>query len=61
MDTLLSWILQLHMNWEQDIWAFQNQNKIGRLMMYEDPFDLDYVELMQAIDDDSKKFQQFAS
>jgi hypothetical protein len=30
-------------------------------MMYEDPFDLDYVELMQAIDDDSKKFQQFAS
>jgi hypothetical protein len=59
MDMLLPWILKLHMNEEQCIWAFCNKNKIGRLMMCEDPFDIDFAELMQAIDDYSKKNYQF--
>jgi hypothetical protein len=53
MDTLLPWILQLYMNREQGIRAFRNINKIGRLMMCEDPFDLEYGDLMQAIKDDN--------
>jgi hypothetical protein len=52
MDMLLLWILQLHMNQEQGIWAFRNVNQIGRSMMCEDPFDLEYGDLMQAIKDD---------
>jgi hypothetical protein len=54
MDTLLPWVLQLHVNREQGIWNFRNVNKIGRPMMCEDPFDLDFVELMKSIEDDSK-------
>jgi hypothetical protein len=38
---------------------FQNQNTIGCLMMYEDPFDLDFVEIMQAIDDVMKISSMF--
>ena len=53
MDMLLPWILQLHMNQEQGIQAFWILNKIGRLMMCLDPFDLEYGDLMQAINDDS--------
>jgi hypothetical protein len=30
-------------------------------MMYKDPFDLDYGDLMQAINDNSKIFKEFAS
>jgi hypothetical protein len=52
MDTLLPWILQLHMNREQGIQAFRNENKIGRLMMCEDLFNLDYGDLIQAINED---------
>jgi hypothetical protein len=52
MDTLLPWILQLHMNREQGIRAFQNVNQIGCPMMCDDPFDLEYGDLMQAIKDD---------
>jgi hypothetical protein len=29
--------------------------------MYKDPFDLDYGDLMQAINDNSKIFKEFAS
>jgi hypothetical protein len=51
IKTLLPWILQLHMNQEHGIQTFRNQNKIDRPMLCEDPFDLDYAELMKAIDD----------
>jgi hypothetical protein len=40
------------MNREQGIRAFRNVNQIGRPMMCEDPFDLEYGDLMQAIKDD---------
>jgi hypothetical protein len=33
---------------------FQNLNKIGRPMMCEDPFDLDYSEIIKAIEDNMK-------
>jgi hypothetical protein len=52
MDMLLPWILQLHMNHEQGIQAFRNENNLGRPMMCEDPFYLDYVDLMQEINED---------
>jgi hypothetical protein len=54
MDTLLPWVLQLHVNQDQGIRMFRNLNKIGRPMMCEDPFDLDYSEIIKAIEDDMK-------
>ena len=36
-----------------------NLKKIGRPMMYEDPFDLDYTEIMKAIKDNTKGFAMF--
>jgi hypothetical protein len=60
MDTLLPWVLQLHMNQDQGIRMFRNLNKIGRPMMYEDPFDLDYSEIIKAIEDDQKLSALFA-
>jgi hypothetical protein len=54
MDTLLPWILQLHQNQEQGIGNFQKVNKIGRPMMCEDPFDLNFTELTKAIEEDAK-------
>jgi hypothetical protein len=58
MDTLLPWVLQLHVNQDQDIRMFRN--KIGRPMMCEDPFDLDYSEIIKAIEDDQKLSALFA-
>jgi hypothetical protein len=52
MDTLLPWVLQLHVNREQGIQTFWNLNRIGRPMMCEDPFDLDFSEILKAIEDD---------
>ena len=60
MDTLLPWVLQLHVNQEQGIRTFRNLNKIGRPMMCEDLFDLDYSEILKAIKDDQKISGQFA-
>jgi hypothetical protein len=60
MDTLLPWVLQLHMNREQGIRTFRNLNKIGRTMMCEDPFDLDYSEILKAIEDDQRISALFA-
>jgi hypothetical protein len=60
MDTLLPWILQLHMNREQGIRIFRNLNKIGRPMMCEDLFDLDYSEILKAIEDDQRISALFA-
>ena len=54
MDTLLPWVLQLHVNQEQGIQKFRNLNRIGRPMMCEDPFGFDYSEILQAIEDDKK-------
>ena len=59
MDKLLLWVLQLHVNQEQGIQTFQNLNKIGRSMMYEDLFDLDFLEIIKAIEDDQKVSQLF--
>ena len=56
MDTLLPWVLQLYVNQEQGIPTFQNHNRIGRPMMCEDPFDLDFSEILKAIEDDHKFF-----
>jgi hypothetical protein len=33
---------------------FRNLNKIGWPMMCEDPFDLDFSEIIKAIEDDQK-------
>jgi hypothetical protein len=60
MDTLLPWVLQLHVNQDQGIRMFRNLNKIGRPMMCEDPFDLDYSEIIKAIEDDMKLSPLFA-
>jgi hypothetical protein len=60
MDTLLPWVLQLYVNQDQGIRMFQNLNKIGRPMMCEDPFDLDYLEIIKAIEDDQKLSPLFA-
>jgi hypothetical protein len=46
---------------EQGIRAFWAINKIGRPMMYEDPFDLEYGNLMQAINDDNCIQKRIAS
>ena len=54
MDTLLPWVLQLHVNWEQDIQTFWNLHKIGQPMMSEDPFDLEYSKILKAIEDNQK-------
>jgi hypothetical protein len=54
MDKLLPWVLQLHVNQEQGIQMFHNLNKIDRSMMCEDPFDLDFLEIIKAIEDDQK-------
>jgi hypothetical protein len=59
METLLPWVLQLHMNREQGIQTFRNLNKIGRPMMCEDPFDLNFSKIIKAIEDDQKKFVLF--
>jgi hypothetical protein len=61
LDTLLLWLLQLLMNPEQGNWMFQNQNKLGRPMMHEDPFDLDFVEIMKVIEDNVEISFKFAS
>jgi hypothetical protein len=60
MDTLLPWVLQLHMRRDQGIRTFWNLNKIGRTMMCEDPFDLDYSEILKAIEDDQRISALFA-
>jgi hypothetical protein len=39
---------------------FRNLKKIGRLMMCEDPFDLDYLEIIKAIEDEQKLSALFA-
>jgi hypothetical protein len=49
------------MNPEQGNWMFQNQNKLGRPMMHEDPFDLDFVEIMKVIEDNVEISFKFAS
>ena len=54
MDKLLPWVLQLHMNREQDIETFRNLNKIGRPVMCEDPFDLDFSEISKIVDNNYK-------
>jgi hypothetical protein len=61
MDTLLPWIMQFHVNQGQGIQTLWNQNKIGRMMMCEDLFDLDYKELMKAIDGEFKISSIFVS
>jgi hypothetical protein len=61
MDTLLPWILQLHVNREQGIRKFQNLNKIGRPMMCEDPFDINYAEMIKIIDNSAKISAMFVS
>jgi hypothetical protein len=33
---------------------FRNLNRIGRPMMCEDPFDLDFLEILKAIEDDQR-------
>ena len=60
MDTLLPWLLQLHRNREQGIQEFRKLNRIGRPMMCEDPFDFDYAEILEAIEDDKRISEQFA-
>jgi hypothetical protein len=60
MDTLLPWVLQLHVNQDQGIRMFRNLNKIGRPVMCEDPFDLDYSEIIKAIEDNQKLSPLFA-
>jgi hypothetical protein len=60
MDTLLPWVLQLHVNQEQGIWTFQNLNRIGWPMMCEDPFDLDFLEILKAIENDQRISALFA-
>jgi hypothetical protein len=60
MDMLLPWVLQLHVNQDQGIRMFQNLNKTGRPMMCEDPFDLDYSEIIKATEDDQKLSALFA-
>ena len=54
MDMLLPWILQLHVNRKQGIQMVWKLNRIGRSIMCGDPFNLDFAELMKAIEDDSK-------
>ena len=60
MDTLLSWVLQLHVNQAQGIRSFQNLNKIGQPMMCKGPFDLDYSEIFKTIEDNQKISGRFA-
>ncbi len=60
MDTLLPWLLQLHKNREQGIREYRRLNRIGRPMMCKDPFDYEYSEIMEAIDEDLKISAQFA-
>jgi hypothetical protein len=60
MDTLLPWVLQLHVNREQGIQTFWNHNRIGRPMMCEDPFNLDFSEITKAIEDDQRISALFA-
>jgi hypothetical protein len=60
MDMLLPWVLQLHVNWEQGIRMFWNLNRIGQPMMCEDPFDLDFSEILKAIKDDQRISALFA-
>jgi hypothetical protein len=47
-------------NREQGIRTFRNLNKIGRPMMCEDPLDLDFSEIIKAIEDDQKISALFA-
>jgi hypothetical protein len=56
----LPWILQLHINREQGIGNFPKLNKISHPIMYEDPFDLDYTELLEIVDKDVKMSSMFA-
>ena len=44
----------MHMNQEQGIQMFRNLNKIGRPMMCEDPFDLDFSKIIKAIEGNQK-------
>jgi hypothetical protein len=51
----------LHVNREQGIRKFQNLNKIGRPMMCEDPFDINYAEMIKIIDNSAKISAMFVS
>ena len=39
---------------------FQNHNRIGRPMICEDSFDLDFLEILKVIEDDQKISALFA-
>ena len=60
VDTLLPCLLELHRNREQGIKEFRMLNRIGRPMMCEDPFDFEYCEIMEAIENDVKMSRRFA-
>lgn len=50
LDVLLPWLRRLHNSAEIGIQPFRRQNPLGRPMLCSDPFNLEYMELTDAIE-----------
>ncbi len=48
-DVLLPWIISLVQNESMGLSAFRSSNRLGRPMVCDDPYNLEYIEIMDAI------------
>ena len=57
LNVLLPWLQRLHLCPEMDFKYFRLQNPLGRPAMFLDPYDLEYIQLMTAIQTSEQRLQ----